>query len=49
MNEFLWLRACRAVAESNRGMLSEIAPKEESLVDELFAERRWEAAHEDDD
>jgi hypothetical protein len=30
-------------------MLAEIAPKEESLVDELLAERRGEAAREDDE
>jgi AbrB family looped-hinge helix DNA binding protein len=45
----LRLRPYRAVADSNRGMLDEIAPKEESLVDELLAERRREAAREDDE
>ena len=43
----LRLRPYRSVADSNRGMLAEIAPKEESLVDELLAERRREAARED--
>jgi hypothetical protein len=45
----LRLRPYRAVADSNRGMLAELAPKEESLVDELLAERRREAAREDDE
>jgi AbrB family looped-hinge helix DNA binding protein len=45
----LRLRPYRAVADSNRGMLAEIAPKEESLVDELLAERRREAGREDDE
>ena len=43
----LRLRPYRAVAESNRGMLADIAPAEESLVDELLAERRREAEDED--
>lgn len=41
------LRPYRAVAERNRGMLADLAPAEESLVDELLAERRREAARED--
>ena len=41
------LRPYRSVAERNRGMLTGIAPAEESLVDELLAERRREAARED--
>lgn len=45
----LRLRPYRAVADSNRGMLADIAPRDESLVDELLAERRREAAREDDD
>jgi AbrB family looped-hinge helix DNA binding protein len=45
----LRLSPYRAVAEGNRGMLAEVAPKEESLVDELLAERRREAAQEDDE
>lgn len=45
----LRLRPYRAVADGNRGMLAEIAPTEESLVDELLAERRREAAREDDE
>ena len=45
----LRLRPYRAVADSNRGMLAEIVPREESLVDELLAERRAEAAREDDE
>jgi AbrB family looped-hinge helix DNA binding protein len=42
------LRPYRAVADRNRGVLAGIAPAEESLVDELLAERRREAAHEDE-
>jgi AbrB family looped-hinge helix DNA binding protein len=45
----LRLRPYRAVADSNRGMFAEIAPMDESLVDELLAERRREAAREDDE
>ena len=41
------LRPYRAVAERNRGMLARIAPDDESLVDELLAERRHEAARKD--
>ena len=37
----------RAVAEHTRGVLADLAPAEESMVDELVAERRREAAHED--
>ena len=44
----LRLRPYRAVADANRGMLAEIAPADESLVDELLAERRREAAREDE-
>jgi hypothetical protein len=45
----LRIRPYRAVAESNRGMLAHIAPADESLVDELLAERRREAEREDDE
>jgi hypothetical protein len=41
------LRPYRAVADSCRGLLSELAPLEESLVEELAAERRREAPQED--
>lgn len=41
------LRPYRAVADRNRGVLADIAPAEESLVDELLSERRREAARED--
>jgi AbrB family looped-hinge helix DNA binding protein len=41
------LRSYRVVADRNRGMLLGIAPAGESLVDELLAERRSEAARED--
>jgi len=43
----LRLRPFRSVADRNRGMLAGIAPADESLVDELLAERRREAARED--
>lgn len=43
----LRLRPYRAVADGNRGMLSNLAPPDESLVDELLAERRREAAREE--
>ncbi|MGH8574588.1 MAG: AbrB/MazE/SpoVT family DNA-binding domain-containing protein [Gammaproteobacteria bacterium] len=45
----LRLRPYRSVAESNRGMLADIAPADESMVNELLAERRREAAREDSD
>jgi AbrB family looped-hinge helix DNA binding protein len=43
----LRLRPYRAVADQSRGMLAGLAPTGESLVDELLAERRNEAARED--
>ncbi len=43
----LRLRPYRSVADRNRGMLSKLAPGEESMVEELLAERRREAEHED--
>jgi AbrB family looped-hinge helix DNA binding protein len=43
----LWLRPYRSVADQGRGMLAGLAPKGESMVDELLAERRREAARED--
>lgn len=43
----LRLRTYRSVAESNRGMLADIAPAEESVVDELLADRRREATRDD--
>lgn len=43
----LRLRPYRAVADQSRGMLAGLAPAGESLVDELLAERRHEAARED--
>jgi len=42
----LRLRPYRAVAEQNRGLFADLAPAGESLVDELIAERRREAARE---
>jgi hypothetical protein len=36
------------LVDGNRGVLAEIAPKDESLVDELLAERRREAEREDE-
>lgn len=44
----LRLRPYRGIADGNRGMLSDIAPADESLVDGLLAERRREAAREDE-
>lgn len=43
----LRLRPYRSVADQGRGMLAGLAPAGESMVDELLAERRREAAHED--
>jgi AbrB family looped-hinge helix DNA binding protein len=43
----LRLRPYRSVADRNRGMLADLAPTGESMVDELIAERRSEAARED--
>jgi AbrB family looped-hinge helix DNA binding protein len=40
----LRLRPYRAVADQVRGWLSDVAPAQESMVDELLAERRAEAA-----
>jgi AbrB family looped-hinge helix DNA binding protein len=42
----LRMRPYRVVAEALRGILADVAPGE-SLVDELIAERRAEAARED--
>jgi AbrB family looped-hinge helix DNA binding protein len=42
----LRLRPYRAVAEHGRGLLADVAPPDQSLVDELIAERRHEAARE---
>ena len=43
----LRLRPYRSVADQGRGMLAGLAPAAESMVDELLAERRREAARED--
>jgi len=43
----LRLRPYRSVADQGRGMLAKLAPAGESMVDELLAERRREAARED--
>jgi AbrB family looped-hinge helix DNA binding protein len=43
----LRLRPYRAVAQKTLGALADLAPAEESMVDELIAERRREAARED--
>lgn len=43
----LRLRPYRSVADQGRGMLAGLAPEGESMVDELLAERRREAARED--
>jgi hypothetical protein len=40
-------RPYRAVAAETLGMLADLAPSDESRVDELIAERRREAARED--
>lgn len=43
----LRLRPYRTVAEQNRGLLAGLAPAGDSMVGELMAERRREAARED--
>jgi AbrB family looped-hinge helix DNA binding protein len=43
----LRLRPYRSVADQGRGMLSSLSPAGDSMVDELLAERRREAARED--
>jgi AbrB family looped-hinge helix DNA binding protein len=43
----LRLRPYRSVADQGRGMLAGLTPTGESMVDELLAERRREAARED--
>lgn len=43
----LRLRPYRSVADQSRGMLAGLAPAEESMVDELLAERRQEAEREE--
>jgi AbrB family looped-hinge helix DNA binding protein len=43
----LRLQPYRAVAAETLGMLADLAPADESMVDELIAERREEAARED--
>ncbi len=43
----LRLQPYRAVAAETQGMLAGLAPADESMVDELIAERRREAAGED--
>lgn len=43
----LRLRPYRTIAEESRGLLAHLAPTDASLVDELIAERRAEAARED--
>jgi AbrB family looped-hinge helix DNA binding protein len=45
----LWLRPYRSVADQGRGMLADLAPEGESMVDELLTERRREAALEDNE
>jgi AbrB family looped-hinge helix DNA binding protein len=40
------LRPYRSVADMNRGLLAGLAPADESVVDELLAERRQEAEDE---
>jgi len=42
----LRLRPYRSVADQGRGMLAVLAPAGESMVDELLAERRRDAARE---
>jgi AbrB family looped-hinge helix DNA binding protein len=44
----LRLRPNRAVAKQGLGLLAELAPGGDSVVDELIAERRAEARREDD-
>lgn len=41
------LRPYRSIADRHRGMLADVAPAGESLVEELLAERRRAAARED--
>jgi hypothetical protein len=43
----LRLRPYRSVADQSRGLLADLAPADASMVDELLAERRREAARED--
>jgi AbrB family looped-hinge helix DNA binding protein len=43
----LRLRPYRSIADENRGLLAALEPAGESMVDELLAERRREAARED--
>jgi AbrB family looped-hinge helix DNA binding protein len=43
----LRLQPYHAVAAETKGMLANLAPADESMVDELIAERRREAAAED--
>jgi AbrB family looped-hinge helix DNA binding protein len=43
----LRLRPYRSVADQGRGMLADLTPAGASMVDELLAERRLEAARED--
>jgi bifunctional DNA-binding transcriptional regulator/antitoxin component of YhaV-PrlF toxin-antitoxin module len=43
----LRLRPYRSVAQESRGVLADLAPPTVSMVDELLAERRAEAARED--
>ncbi|MGH3003839.1 MAG: AbrB/MazE/SpoVT family DNA-binding domain-containing protein [Gaiellaceae bacterium] len=45
----LRLRPYRTVAEQGRGLLATVAPADRSMVDELLAERRREAARENVD
>ena len=45
----LRLRPYRSVADQSRGLLADLAPADVSMVDELLAERRAEAAREADD
>jgi AbrB family looped-hinge helix DNA binding protein len=43
----LRLRPYRSIADQNRGLLADLEPAGESMVAELLAERRREAARED--
>jgi AbrB family looped-hinge helix DNA binding protein len=43
----LRLRPYRSVADASRGLLTDLAPAEDSMVDELLAGRRAEASRED--
>jgi len=43
----LRLRPYRSIADENRGLLADLEPTDRSMVDELIAERRREAARED--